>query len=309
MKLSRTEVKEINKRVTNKWKRKHELIISAPRRGYLQADLIDMSNLASKKGNKNFKWILTIIDIYSRKVWAFPAKNKRPSTILPLLQQFISDASKKVSLFKIQTDDGNEFKGPINSLLKSNNIIHRTVKTGDHNTQGMIERFNQTLRRRFQDLFVENNSLVWLPYLKEIIDDYNSTIHSSIQAKPANVWNGKEYPLARTKSVPTLKPGDNVRVLLKKAVFDKKSQTQSFSKNVYTVLEPDGGKYKLVGKSGRYARWQLLKTRFKPKTIVGRDIRIELKERKRTRSRKRKLKQLDINKLNIRFGRRKLRKK
>ena len=40
----------------------------------MQMDLMDMGKIATR--NKNFYWILCIIDIFSRYAWAFPLKRK-----------------------------------------------------------------------------------------------------------------------------------------------------------------------------------------------------------------------------------------
>ena len=40
----------------------------------LQIDLIDVSNISTK--NKNYKYIVVCVDVYSRKGYAIPMKNK-----------------------------------------------------------------------------------------------------------------------------------------------------------------------------------------------------------------------------------------
>ena len=39
-----------------------------------QADLVDMQSFA--RGNKGIKFLLTVIDVLSKRAWAVPLKNK-----------------------------------------------------------------------------------------------------------------------------------------------------------------------------------------------------------------------------------------
>ena len=45
----------------------------------MQMDLMDMSKIATR--NKNYYWLLCIIDVYSRYAWAFPIKRKTQQCI------------------------------------------------------------------------------------------------------------------------------------------------------------------------------------------------------------------------------------
>ena len=54
--------------------RRESIIISLNKDETWSADLIDKSSLT--KYNKNYKFILTVIDIFTKYAWAIPLKNK-----------------------------------------------------------------------------------------------------------------------------------------------------------------------------------------------------------------------------------------
>ena len=57
-----------------------------------------MSHLASE--NKSWKWIINVIDTFSKKMWCFKTKNKAAKTILNALSQLLTTNRPK----KIETD-------------------------------------------------------------------------------------------------------------------------------------------------------------------------------------------------------------
>ena len=63
-----------------------------------QIDLIDMSHLSSE--NKSWKWIVNVIDTFSKKMWCFKTKNKTAKTIVSVLNSLLTTHRPK----KIETD-------------------------------------------------------------------------------------------------------------------------------------------------------------------------------------------------------------
>jgi hypothetical protein len=76
--------------------------IRATKSSTLQVDLLDMSSRPDR-GNK---FILNVIDLYSRFVWSYPLKNKTPAKIKEHVQSIISEYP---SLKIITCDNGLEF--------------------------------------------------------------------------------------------------------------------------------------------------------------------------------------------------------
>jgi hypothetical protein len=75
----------------------------------LQGDLIDMSKYS--RINKNFNWIFTIIDVYSRYGWAIPMKTKEPKNSAEAFNKVLSQFSTKgLKIQNFTSDNGNELK-------------------------------------------------------------------------------------------------------------------------------------------------------------------------------------------------------
>ena len=67
------------------------------------ADLIDMQAFSSF--NKGFKYILTVINVFSKYAWAVLIKDKSAASVTKAFEQIISDRIPK----KIWVDEGKEF--------------------------------------------------------------------------------------------------------------------------------------------------------------------------------------------------------
>ena len=71
-----------------------------------QADLADMKALS--KANSGIKYLLTVIDVFSKYAWVIPVKSKSGSDILNGFRQLLK-ISKPRKPEKLQTDAGKEF--------------------------------------------------------------------------------------------------------------------------------------------------------------------------------------------------------
>ena len=69
------------------------------------ADLVDMQLLS--KINKEFRFLLCVIDIYSKYTWVVPLKGKKGITIVNAFQKIVKESTRKPN--KIWVDKGSEF--------------------------------------------------------------------------------------------------------------------------------------------------------------------------------------------------------
>ena len=89
-----------------------------------QMDLIQFSTAPSKVARETYRYIIVLIDVFSRQVWAEPCKDKTPTEVAPVLRRMLGALPKKPDV--ISTDKGNEFVGPVDALLDAKGIIRRT---------------------------------------------------------------------------------------------------------------------------------------------------------------------------------------
>ena len=84
-------------------------------------DLVDMSKFVAE--NNDYNWILTIIDVFSKYLWAIPLFTKdQVSVTNALLQLFAIIGTPEV----LQSDNGKEFNNgvikPICKMLKVSSV-------------------------------------------------------------------------------------------------------------------------------------------------------------------------------------------
>ena len=218
--------------------------------GELQADLMDLKKFS--RHNHGYKYILNIIDIFSRYAWSFPLKTKSPTEIAPYID-FVFKQIPKNNYKALCTDNGKEFMGEVNEILQKYNVkkfLNDPNALNQHNKMAMIERFNYTMLNRIKKLLNYYNTLNYVDYLNDLVMNYNNTKHSTIQKKPIDVFNGKEYPIKRGISTSEINKkifqiGDQVRFLKVKKTFDKHGFIPSYSQTIHTITKINNNKYQL----------------------------------------------------------------
>lgn len=107
-----------------------------------EMDLIDIQKLSRQ--NKGNKYILAVIDCFSRFAWCIPIKNKTPSEIIRGFDILFSGTSRRP--VKIQSDKGKEFDNrSVKKYLIEKDIGFQTTR--DPTTKAAIcERFIRTIK-------------------------------------------------------------------------------------------------------------------------------------------------------------------
>ena len=128
---------------------------------------------------------------------------------------------------RVQSDDGTEFmNAKVQAFFKHHQVDHFSTQ-GDTKA-ALAEVLIKTLKTKLYRYFTAANTLTYLKALPLIVEQYNHTIHSSIQEKPVHVTPDNEYliwkPLykkrLRKRASPKLRVGD-VQLNKKHWVFDK----------------------------------------------------------------------------------------
>ena len=68
------------------------------------ADLIEVINIA--KYNRGYRYLLTVVDVFSKHAWVQPVKNKTGQAVTAAFEKILKEGRKPINL---QTDDGKEF--------------------------------------------------------------------------------------------------------------------------------------------------------------------------------------------------------
>ena len=116
---------ELHKPIIRKFKRRE--LYSAFKDNIWAADLADMQLIS--KFDKGFRFLLCVIDIYSKYAWVVPLKDKKGVSIVNAFQSILKKSNRKPS--KIWVDKGREFyTRSMKSCLEKNDkkYIQRIMK-------------------------------------------------------------------------------------------------------------------------------------------------------------------------------------
>ena len=202
-------------------------------------DLADMIDYKTSK-NKGYRYILIVIDNFSKYLWGIPLKNKYSQTITNEFSNILTTSKRKP--LKLESDRGTEFYNSIfQNLLKINNIQHYSRFTDKG--PSIAERVIRTVRNLLKKPVFEKGNADWISELPSVIKQYNNTNHSSIKMTPVQASKKpnerKVYTNLQDKRVkqkPKFKLGDLVRTVDIKRVFSKGDST-NWSYKLYTITE------------------------------------------------------------------------
>ena len=203
------------------------------------SDLLDMNDYGIKN-NKGYRYILVVIDNFSKFGWTIPLKNKYAQSIKDAFSQIIKTSRRKPNL--LETDDGKEFVNKLFGEFLNNHNIKRYSR---NTALGSVfsERFNRTLRNLLKKpVFLAGNA-DWFSELPSVIKQCNNTIHSSTKMTPNQASKKPNekfvYSNLRDKRKilsPKYKLGQLVRTADIKRISSKRDST-NYSYKLYTITE------------------------------------------------------------------------
>jgi hypothetical protein len=156
---------------------------------------VDLIDLAKYSGHNNFfKYVMLIVDTFSRKVWLEKMRTKGALQTAKALQNVCQKANIMPSV--IMSDNGTEFKGEFAEFCKEHEIKQNFSRTYTPQSNALAERSIQDIRKIMRAFMTTENDLNWASNLKAIEDNKNQTYNSNIKATPNEVWSpNKEAPV------------------------------------------------------------------------------------------------------------------
>jgi len=193
-----------------------------------QADLADMQTL--KKSNSGYRYILTVIDIFSKFAWSIPVKSKSSGDMVEGFKTLFKKSAPRIPQ-RLQTDAGLEFLNKeVQALFKQKKIHH--FYSSSEKKAAVVERFNRTIKTRIWTYFTAHQTDKYIDILDKLTDAYNHSYHRTIGMRPVDVKKkdepalfakmfGEDIASKRRRLTPELKPGEMVRVSKLKGQFEK----------------------------------------------------------------------------------------
>ena len=122
------------------------------------------------KYNKGIRYLLCVIDLFSKYAFVVPFKDKKGVTITNAFQSIFDKSKRKPN--KIWVDQGSEFYNNVfKKWLKDNYII--MYSTHNEGRSVLPERFIRTLKNKIYKHMTAISKNVYFNVLDDIVDEHN----------------------------------------------------------------------------------------------------------------------------------------
>ena len=194
-------------------------------------DILDLKDYGPEN-NRGYRYVLVVIDNFSKFGWTVPLKVKNAQTIKDSFENVLINSKRKPTL--IETDRGKEFYNNIfQSFLNNNNI--KLYSRHSYLGAFFSERFNRTMRDLLKRPVFEKGDANWIDVLPTITKQYNNRIHSSIKLTPIQTsliknegYVYKNLIDKRQKIKPKFQINNLIRTADLRKTFSKGDTTNSF---------------------------------------------------------------------------------
>ena len=159
----------------------------------LPMELIAVDFVKLETGCGGYKYIMVIVDHFTRFAQAYPTKNKSGKTAA---QRIYQDFLLRFGIpDRLMSDQGGEFQNKTISELNKIIGIEQSRTTPYHpQSNGACERMNETLLRMLRAL-PESTKSRWPQYLNQLVHAYNCMQHCSTGYSPFYLMYGREPKL------------------------------------------------------------------------------------------------------------------
>ena len=198
------------------------------------ADLVDMSSFS--RWNKGYKYLLTVIDVFSKYGWMVSLKTKTGKEVAQAFRKLFRNGHP----WRLWTDKGTEFYNKqLKPVLTANNVM--LYSTENEEKSSVVERWNRTMKNI---MCTANNTQKYIDVLPSMVEKYNNTYHWSIKLTPSDARNPARYQHAYNAlyakvnapkaTSPKFHVADKVLITRKKGTFEK-GFTPNWSEEVFTI--------------------------------------------------------------------------
>ena len=284
--LSEQDTYTLHKPVRRRFKRRC-VVVGGPNQQW-QADLVDVSRL--KKTNDGTAFLLTVIDVFSKRAWCVPLKNKSAVSLVAAFAPLLGDKAP----ITLQTDKGTEFLNRALQKLLKDYGVHHFATHNEETKASIVERFNRTLKTRMWRYFTLKQSVRYVDVLQDFVRSYNNTFHRTIGMAPSEVNATNQEDVWQrlygheSVGIPKYRVGDCVRISKAKRQF-KKGYMANWTEELFTIVDAHRSEppvYRLVDGHGE----RLAGIFYEPelqKVVVSKDKTYRIEEILRWRNKRR----------------------
>lgn len=226
-----------------KYKFKRQRVITRGIDDMWDIDLAEVGNIAEH--NNEYKYLLVVIDVFSKYLWVQPMKNKTHTSVIEAFKKIFEETDRRPRT--LRSDKGTEFKNRwVKAFLKNEGIHPYTTK--NETKANYAERVIRTLKGLMQRYFLHNQTFKYTDVLQALVYNYNHRPHSTLNGlAPSSINKKNESKLwkymyidklklsKRKKKGYKLKVGDQVRISHNKYTFQR-DYHQKWTQEVFTIV-------------------------------------------------------------------------
>ena len=216
---------------------------------------------------ESFKNILLIVDIQSRKAWAYLLSKSTGENILIAYKKFIDEVGQ---INSVEGDNQFSYKGFV-EYNKDNNIrVDTSIARDEHISQGnklgVLDRLVRTLKEmigKYRTIIGKQGA--FSDILDKVIYTYNNQVHRTIKATPNDMFKNidkQNFNFEKDKqynrniiSKSNISIGAEARILESKGQLEKGSQ--KFSVDLYKLVGREGNRFMVENSDGEKLRRRL----------------------------------------------------
>ncbi len=204
-------------------------------------DLVDMST----KQYGKYKWLMTAIDLFTKKAWAIPLTDKTEQTVADGLNVLLKQMGHIPKAMR--SDNGSEFIAEeFKKILKKHNITQILSKPHTPQSNGQVENFNKILKKLIEMDAAMSDNKNWVDTLPTYLNAYNSTPNRVTGKAPNDIDDADKTEVSHNiekhilkgappDNKPKFKKGDVVRLKMEKEGFSK--SLENWTRDLYMVVE------------------------------------------------------------------------
>lgn len=203
-------------------------------------DLADMQNIF---GFNRYRYILAIVENFSRYAWCVPIKNKTSEHVINAFESVFRKTTRRP--LNILSDRGREFENKKFISYLREHSIHFYTANDPATKASLCERFIRSIKSIIYRYFTHKKTKKFVDVLDQLVTIYNKRPHRSIGCAPADVtesnvlkvWEyvSKKYPKSIfNEKIPKFTVGTYVRISNPKHLFDKGYEKQ-WSNEIFSV--------------------------------------------------------------------------
>jgi transposase InsO family protein len=159
-----------------RWHQNRTSIVVAGIDDQWSADLMDLVKFA--KYNDGYRYILVVIDLFSKYLWLRKLKDKKGESVAKAFETIFKEGRKP---YKMRTDKGQEFRArTVQFVFKEAGIKHFYAQ--NEVKASVAERVIKTIKTKIYIYFTFKQSYRYIDKLQSFAGGYNHTNHGTIDA-------------------------------------------------------------------------------------------------------------------------------